>query len=69
MLCAVCCGVWCGVVWCCVVLCGGWRRAVLGQGCRRARGLGLDVVAVRGAVQLLDKVADVPVAVPQLLFL
>ena len=45
---------------------GGRRRAVLGQGCCRARGcLGFLV----GPVQFLDKAADVPVVVPQLLFL
>ena len=46
---------------------GGRRLAVLGQGCRRARCLGFAVLFV-GAVQLLDKVADMPVAVPLLQF-
>ena len=42
---------------------GGWRRrAVLGQGCRRVRGCA--GVCSWGTVQLLDKVADVPVVVP-----
>ena len=44
----------------------GLRRAVLGQGCRRARGF-LRVARCEGRA-VLDKAAYVPVAVLQLLF-